>query len=57
VEFYDRGGGDVPGKDSALRPLGLTAAERADLVAFLEACSGPRVVVAAPDPAPYPAGK
>ena len=30
-----------------------TEAERSDLVAFLEACSGPRIVIAAPDSAPY----
>lgn len=41
VEFYDRGGGDpaVGTKDSRLVPLGLDDAEKADLVAFLEALS------------------
>lgn len=53
VEFYDRGGGDVEGKDAALNPLNLTAGERSDLVAFLEACSGKRIVIAAPESAPY----
>ncbi len=42
VEFFDRGGGDHPGiprarLDPALKPLGLTAGEIDDLVAFLEA--------------------
>ena len=40
VAFYDAGGGDDPNKDSALKPLGLSAGERADLVSFLEALSG-----------------
>lgn len=37
VDFYDRGG-DRPGADT-LRPLGLSAFEKADLVAFLDALS------------------
>jgi cytochrome c peroxidase len=39
VDFYDRGGGDpVTGstKDARLKPLALTADEKADLVAFLD---------------------
>ncbi len=40
VEFYDAGGGADINKDDRLKPLGLTAAERSDLVAFLEALSG-----------------
>jgi cytochrome c peroxidase len=35
VDFYDRGGGDTPSKSSALTPLGLSAAEKQALVAFL----------------------
>ena len=35
VEFYD-GGGESPNRDAALRPLGLTDAEKGDLVAFLQ---------------------
>ena len=35
-EFYDRGGNPNPHLDGGMRPLGLTAAERADLVALLE---------------------
>lgn len=48
VAFFDRGGdppGGYPGK-SELVPLGLSAAEQADLVAFLAALDGP-----GPDPA------
>jgi cytochrome c peroxidase len=40
VDFYDMGGGKNPNKDPALKPLGLGAAEKMDLVAFLEALSG-----------------
>lgn len=36
VEFYDAGGGP---ENKALKPLGLTGDEKADLVAFLEALS------------------
>jgi cytochrome c peroxidase len=41
VEFYNRGGQANPSLDHRIRPLGLTAAERADLVAFLGALTGP----------------
>ncbi len=37
VEFYDRGGRPDPDLDPAVKPLGLTADERAALVAFLKA--------------------
>lgn len=47
VAFHDQGGG--PG--SELQPLGLTARERAALVAFLRAWSAPLPVV--PEPRPY----
>jgi cytochrome c peroxidase len=40
VAFYNGGGGDDPNKDPAIKPLGLSDAEQADLVAFLEALSG-----------------
>lgn len=42
VEFFDRGGvsSGYPGKNEIL-PLGLTASEKSDLVAFMEALSGP----------------
>jgi cytochrome c peroxidase len=41
VEFYNGGGRANPSLDHRIRPLGLTAAERADLVAFLGALTGP----------------
>ena len=40
IEFYDRGGIDNPGKSALLAPLGLSAGERADLVAFLQSLTG-----------------
>lgn len=40
VAFYDRGGGNDPNKDALLKPLRMTAGEKRDLVAFLEALSG-----------------
>jgi cytochrome c peroxidase len=43
VDFYDRGGGDVPGKSSALVPLGLSAADKQALVAFLRSLDGERL--------------
>ena len=39
VDFYNQGGGQVPNKTDRLKPLGLTDAEKADLIAFLEALS------------------
>ncbi len=40
VDFYDRGGIPNPLLDPRIRPLGLTAQEKADLVAFLESLTG-----------------
>jgi cytochrome c peroxidase len=39
VAFYSRGGNKNPHLDMALKPLNLTAAEQADIVAFLKALS------------------
>lgn len=39
VDFYDRGGGQGTNKTALLKPLKLTAQEKKDLVAFLEALS------------------
>ena len=49
VEFYNAGGGTSENKDAALRPLGLTDSEAADLVAFLESLASPAEVVDIPD--------
>ncbi len=40
IDFYDQGGGEGPGKDAVLRPLGLTEQEKRDLVEFLTTLSG-----------------
>jgi cytochrome c peroxidase len=48
IEFYDRGGGAVPGKSPLLQPLGLTAQEKRDLVAFLQALTGELPTVTPP---------
>ncbi|NJD35951.1 MAG: cytochrome-c peroxidase [Betaproteobacteria bacterium] len=39
VDFYDKGGGEAQNKTPLLKPLKLTAQEKKDLVAFLEALS------------------
>ena len=40
VDFYDRGGEQAKNKDPRIKPLGLTAAEKAALVEFLKSLSG-----------------
>lgn len=40
VDFYDRGGIDNPLKDARIRPLGLSAAEKRALAAFLRTLTG-----------------
>jgi cytochrome c peroxidase len=42
VDFYDRGGDFHVNQDPLIRPLGLDAGEKADLIAFLEALTDPR---------------
>jgi cytochrome c peroxidase len=48
VDFYDKGGLPNPNLDPDIIPLGLTAQEKADLLAFLRALDGTPVAVAAP---------
>jgi len=48
VDFYDKGGGTAPNKDSALKPLNLSAEEKGALVAFLGALSGDKPNVPKP---------
>ncbi|MBI2923866.1 MAG: cytochrome-c peroxidase [Planctomycetes bacterium] len=55
VDFYDLGGGHGPGKSPLLRPLGLTASEKTDLLAFLESMSGSEVAMDPPRIPPYAA--
>jgi cytochrome c peroxidase len=40
VDFYNRGGGKNPHLDAIIAPLGLSAEEKKDLVAFLKALTG-----------------
>ena len=40
IDLYDRGGVERPSRDPHIRPLGLTAKERADLIAFLQTLTG-----------------
>lgn len=40
VDFYNEGGGQAANKDPVIAPLGLSAGEKAALVAFLESLSG-----------------
>jgi cytochrome c peroxidase len=60
VEFYDAGGGlglglAVPEQSPGIVPLGLTATERAELVAFLQSLS-PTIPNYAPVPEAVPSG-
>lgn len=41
VEWYDKGGHPNPHLSAKIRPLKLSAEEKADLVAFMKACTGP----------------
>ena len=41
VEWYDKGGHPNPHLSDKIRPLKLTAEEKADLVEFMKACTGP----------------
>jgi cytochrome c peroxidase len=48
VDHYDRGG-DVKGNlDANMKPLGLTPAEKADLVAFMKTLTGPPLHIEVP---------
>ena len=49
IDFYDRGGGNVPNKSELVKPLGLTAQEKTDLLEFLKALTGNLPQVAKPD--------
>ena len=47
IDHYDRGGSGHAGQDPRIRPLGLTNAEKSDLVAFLHALTSPHVTTLA----------
>ena len=48
VDYYDRGGNPNRHLSKEMRPLGLTAGDKADLIAFLEALSGEVTPVTVP---------
>ena len=49
IDFYNQGGGqDDPLKDARLNPLGLSAEEKAALLAFLKSLSSPEPVMVEP---------
>jgi len=49
IDFYDEGGGDDPNKSPLLEPLGLTPAEKADLLEFIQALTGELPEIVQPD--------
>ena len=49
VDFYNQGGGTLPGKSPKILKLHLTSQEKKDLVAFLKTLTGQVPVVAVPD--------
>jgi cytochrome c peroxidase len=40
IDLYDRGGIDRPSRSELIQPLGLSAEEKADLIAFLDTLTG-----------------
>ena len=48
VDHYDRGGVDRPSRSDLMKPLGLTAQEKSDLVAFLNSLTSNLTPTAAP---------
>ncbi|NDC54598.1 MAG: cytochrome-c peroxidase [Planctomycetia bacterium] len=45
VEWYDKGGHPNPGLSDKIRPLNLSTQDKADLLAFMQACTGPTPAV------------
>jgi cytochrome c peroxidase len=48
IDFFDKGGGPNPNLALQIKPLGLTAEEKADLLAFLKALTGEPLKVTLP---------
>jgi cytochrome c peroxidase len=48
IDLYDRGGIDRPSRDPEIRPLGLIADEKADLITFLRTLTGASQPVSVP---------
>ncbi len=49
IEFYNRGGDDVPNKSAFMTPLGLSDSEKNDLVQFMHALTGDPILVTIPE--------
>jgi len=49
IELYERGGIDRPSRSPSIRPLFLTANEKADLVAFLQTLTAASTAIPLPD--------
>jgi len=56
IAFYDNGGVPNEGLDPRIRPLGLAAGERADLIAFLRSLTGSEVATLVRDAFAAPIG-
>jgi cytochrome c peroxidase len=48
IDFLDQGGGANPNLSPLMKPLGLTAEEKADLIAFLKALTGAPLSISMP---------
>lgn len=48
IDFYNKGGGNLPNKDPLMKPLNLTNDEKQALIAFLESLSGDRIKIDPP---------
>ncbi len=57
VEYYNKGGNPNPTLDASMKPLNLTASEKADVVAFLKALTSDTPAVALPTLPTGPDGK
>ncbi len=49
MDFYNRGGDDVPNKSAFMTPLELTDAEKNQLVDFMKALEGKPILVPIPE--------
>jgi cytochrome c peroxidase len=45
IDFYDKGGGEGAAKSALIKPLGLSAEEKKDLVAFVESLSSDKPIL------------
>jgi cytochrome c peroxidase len=48
IDLYDRGGVERPSRSVLIQPLGLTEAEKSDLVAFINTLTSAPQTVSAP---------